>query len=428
MSKRVLTSKNNPKSRDADTAKQLLEDEARRMAAVRLDLLRRHPFWGHMLMFVRLEPAPELPAFAATDCIRRIWFNPNWTRHLNVSQLTFVLTHELGHHLLASKGRSGGRNWHTWNCATDYAINRIVAQIGSSDGESYQSPNGTYPGIDDVEILLDARFSGMIAESIYEILRLEAPVRELGYVTVMLPTGDGVLELPVVRDHGGGIDVHLPVDLSDSERDELADRVVQSLQRWQQANERGDMPGDVVREIGVVGGSAVCWQTVLRRFVGETRTAEEYSYRRPNRRMLMHDLVVPGRIPSEPSGIVVAVDTSGSMSRALLTAVAGELVALAQECDDMTVILADAKVQREITPAELQKFLSRPKFLGGGGTDHRPVFEYLQGKRQPTALIAMTDLWSKFPAKPPPYPVLWVAPKRHGAHPFGQLVEFAPKS
>jgi len=35
-------------------------------------MLEVHPFWGYLLLQVRLLPVCELPTFAATDCIRHM--------------------------------------------------------------------------------------------------------------------------------------------------------------------------------------------------------------------------------------------------------------------------------------------------------------------------------------------------------------------
>lgn len=94
--------------------------EARRVSVLRMQMQELHPFWGYLLMQVRMVPSPGLPAFAATDCVRRVWFNPLRTRHLGLAQLGFVLAHEAGHQVTASAERRRGRDPHLWNCATDY--------------------------------------------------------------------------------------------------------------------------------------------------------------------------------------------------------------------------------------------------------------------------------------------------------------------
>jgi len=128
----------------------IARDEARRVSALRLQLMDLHPFWGYLLAHLRILHAPQLCSFAATDCRRHVWPNPLLTRHLSLPQLGFVLAHELGHHLLATADRRRGRRAHRWNCATDYAINRIVAAIEhpARPGERlYRSPDGTHEGL-----------------------------------------------------------------------------------------------------------------------------------------------------------------------------------------------------------------------------------------------------------------------------------------
>ena len=203
------------------------------MSQIRMQLLELHPFWGHLLMQVKLLPAPELPTFAATDCVRRIWFNPNQTCQLNLRQLGFVLLHELGHIILLSAQRRMGRNLHLWNCATDFAINRMVAGVRHpATGEvMYESPNGTYPGVGEVQILHDPRWDGLVAETIYERLAGEAlpdPVT----LTVRLGSDGAVSRIPHVSSHGGGIDIHLPRGLSDEEAEEVTDAVRRAVAAW----------------------------------------------------------------------------------------------------------------------------------------------------------------------------------------------------
>ena len=411
--------------------------ESRRFAMVRMRMIDVHPFWGHLLLHFRLIPAPELSAFAATDCVRRIWFNPRHTQHLDVDQLGFVLAHELGHHLLESNPRERGRDALRWNMATDYAINRIVARIGGggrpAPGVRYRSPDGHYPELGQVRCLNDPRFDGLIAEAIYEQLLAERPPAGLR-ITVHLGTpgqGGGALDIdlpdmdvPGVMDHGGGIDVHLPVDLSEAEREELRDRVTAAVQSAEATAHRGDVPGELVREVCARGRSVVPWQRLLHRLVGEALPATEYSLSRPNRRYLAEDLLVPGLVGDGPERVVVAIDSSGSMSGETLAAACTELAALSHRVGEITVLIADAKVQRVIRPAELPEFLRQTRLPGGGGTKHEPVFAWIASQPwRPDLFVGLTDLFSSFPTARPNYPVLWIAPKRHGKAPWGTVVE-----
>ena len=138
---------------------------------------------------------------------------------------------------------------------------------------------------------------------------------------------------------------------------------------------------------------------------------------------LTHDVVVPGLVSEDAGRIVVAVDTSASIDEALLAAMAAELGALHALANDVTVLIADAKVHAEVQASDLPQFLKRQKWQGGGGTDHKPVFEWIRRRRlQPELFIGLTDLYSAFPDAPPGYPVLWLVPERHGTAPWGRVI------
>ena len=60
---------------------------------------------------------------------------------------------------------------------------------------------------------------------------------------------------------------------------------------------------------------------------------------------------------------------------------------------------------------------------GGGGTDFRPVFEWVEARgMSPVCLIYLTDLCCNAYPNPPSYPVLWVTDSRRHA-PFGETVK-----
>ena len=86
---------------------EVIAREKRRTAAIRMQLTVNHPFWGYLLIETELIPAVELPSLAATDCERRIWYNPTLTQYLTLDELGFVMAHEVGH-ILTDKGSAYG--------------------------------------------------------------------------------------------------------------------------------------------------------------------------------------------------------------------------------------------------------------------------------------------------------------------------------
>jgi predicted metal-dependent peptidase len=120
--------------------------------------------------------------------------------------------------------------------------------------------------------------------------------------------------------------------------------------------------------------------------------------------------------------IVLAVDTSGSIGAEELAQFAGEITAIAEQAqpDRIHVVYCDASVQsvQEFVPPE--SVVLSPK--GGGGTDFRPPFEWVEEQQLAIAcLIYLTDLCCQSYPEPPEYPVLWVTDSRRTAR-FGETL------
>ena len=121
--------------------------------------------------------------------------------------------------------------------------------------------------------------------------------------------------------------------------------------------------------------------------------------------------------------LVVAIDTSGSMGTELLSRFVIQLEQLAGLAPETTLVVADARVQEVVPPEGLKRYLGRRELPGGGGTDHRPVFAWIsEHDSTPDLFVGITDLYSRFPAERPGYPVLWLTPSMHGPAPWGDLI------
>jgi len=61
---------------------------------------------------------------------------------------------------------------------------------------------------------------------------------------------------------------------------------------------------------------------------------------------------------------------------------------------------------------------------GGGGTDFRKVFEYIEEKSiELDCLVYFTDAEGSFPEEEPPYPVIWIVQSRAGV-PWGRRIQY----
>ena len=149
------------------------------------------------------------------------------------------------------------------------------------------------------------------------------------------------------------------------------------------------------------------WRAILRDFVAATAPCD-YRWTPPNRRYIASGLYLPSVERRGLGEIVIAVDTSGSIGKVELEQFAGEISAISEEAqpEAIHVVYCDAAVQssQEFTASEPVRL--EPK--GGGGTDFRPVFQWVaENDIDPVSLIYLTDLCCDSFPEPPNCPVLW---------------------
>jgi len=116
---------------------------------------------------------------------------------------------------------------------------------------------------------------------------------------------------------------------------------------------------------------------------------------------------------------------SGSFSEEVLGAFAVELNGIL-ECKacKVSVVYCDAEIQGE--PVEWQPTDGPLTLLamGGGGTGHGPVFDWIdESGSEPACVVCLTDCFTSYPYYIPPYPVLWaVTGNSNPRPPFGRVL------
>ena len=175
------------------------------------------------------------------------------------------------------------------------------------------------------------------------------------------------------------------------------------------AEAQGNLPGQLRDVIEEVLQATVDWREVLKRYFTLTQRSD-LSWSRPNRRFIADDLYLPA-VHSEAMGeLVVAVDTSGSISSRILGLFQDELNYLVEEIrpQKVTMLMFDTRVTdvQEYTPEDLPIVLD---IKGRGGTDFCPAMKYVQEQMdtEPVCMIYFTDLYGPFPEEPE-FPVLWL--------------------
>jgi len=188
----------------------------------------------------------------------------------------------------------------------------------------------------------------------------------------------------------------------------------------------GHEPASVDRPLSESRESQQDWRAILRDFVAAT-TPSDHRWTPPNRRYIASGLYLPSVERRGLGEIVIAVDTSGSIGKRELEQFAGEISAISEEAkpEVIHVVYCDAAVQstQHFGPSEPVQL--EPQ--GGGGTDFRPVFEWVAENDVATVcLVYWTDLCCESYPGVPAYPVLWVTDSRRTA-PFGETIRISPE-
>jgi predicted metal-dependent peptidase len=383
---------------------------------------------------VAVMPAGSGCNTMATDG-KRLYFNPAFVDSLSHKELTGVVAHEVMHPALGHTTRRGHRDPELFNQAADYAINPLLVEAG------FTLPAGA---------LIADEFKGMHAEAIY--LELQKRQRAQGSAQGAGKPGKGTGQQPGTGNSapagaqgkpgqqaakgspatgafwdapGADGGKASPAELA-AERHEWETAVLQAAQTAKQA---GNCPGFVKELAQAIRAPEIDWKDALRRYMTAT-SRDDYSWRVPNRRHLAGDYPADGwflpSLHNESIGeVLIAVDTSGSVSSAELAAFASEINAILSEtrpelvhvvyCDD--AIAGEAEFRPDDYPVTLD-------CAGRGGTAFAPVWAWARNKGiEPVAAIYLTDLgcygdsWGEEPA----FPVLWCA-TAEGRAPFGEVV------
>ncbi len=374
--------------------------------AARLQLMLNEPFLAAAIARFPLMDATRTGWCdkMATDGYY-IYVNVTFAESLSAEELEFVFAHEVLHCLLGHMDRRGSRDRERWNVAADLATNGLLVEAGM-----------VMPG----QGLYDRMYRGMTAEEIYEHLGSDSAPHHLR-VAVETGTAGGDLT--------GAWDRHVePNDVfgatlrqsdfpSQEERRRLRREMVTEISRLP-----GTVPGLFASEVRAATEATIPWEQLLARFINGLRRSD-YRMFPPSKKHVWRGIYLPALGKPGPEHLVVAVDTSGSMSDKLLGRILAEIDRLrsAGECT-LTLVQCDAVIQQveRFEPYEQASWElgGQPsyEFRGRGGTDLTPPFTWVEEEHRTRgmaldALIYLTDGFGPVNAADPPYPVLWCLPE-----------------
>lgn len=415
-----------------------------KLAAARTRLILEKPFLGALVMHLDLKPGePSWCRTTGTDA-RHFYYNPKFIQHLNLKQTQFMLAHEAMHCALGHFARRHHREIRRWDVACDHAVNLILWDDG------LQSPPGC---------LMNPEYHGLVAEEIYPLIPPD-PTEETidshmydsdsntgsqskpdkgdssdnqeskdsqgeggsGQGKEPPPDqrqGDAGGQAAKEREEKGGV----PNALSESEKEELGRQWQQRLAAAaQQAAQAGKLSQSIARMVDNLLQPQLPWRMLLARYM-KTAARDDYSFQRPSRRE--GDAILPS-LASSMIDILVLIDTSGSIKNEEMAEFLSEVDVLKAQMRARVLLHAcDDQLDPEgpwlfeaWEPMRLPE-----KLTGGGGTDFRPPFEWLDKEQQrPDLVVYFTDAEGEFPKLEPQTPVIWLV-KGKSPVPWGQRIQ-----
>lgn len=374
---------------------QQLED---RIIRARAAIIMDSVFFGSLM--VRLEPKLDNSIDTMATDGKSIYYNAAFTEALTDSDLKGVIVHEVMHCAMAHHARRGDRDGRGWNMACDYAINPIVKESGFTLPKDH---------------LDNPAYLGKSAEEIYGLF----------------PPGGG--------GGGGGSSDQWNIGgvnpgVAEGDPNNKAD-AEQEAQNWKNAVSEaamtarmmGKMPAGLDRLVDTMMDATLPWQELLARFIHNV-AKNDFNWSRPNKGLLQSYGIYMPTLHSDACGTVALIlDTSGSIGQKELSEFGAELNGILDMVrpEKIHVIYCDAAVNHveEFTPDQYPVMLEA---RGGGGTDFRPAFEYIDENLQDVqCAIYLTDMYGTFPDSEPSYPTMWVSNSSVDDAPFGQVIQLS---
>jgi len=414
----------------AQVSAELLERVEARLRAARTKMLFRKnwSFFGYLSMHLDLLIAPGLGT-CATDGDHFI-YDPVVLDKESVEWLEFDWAHEVMHLvgldlsrkpkddiMIVGTDKAGKQTTNPvslWNLACDLYNNLKLEEEGF-----------TIPTI----VPIDRNYKGWTKDDIYEDLKKKVKQSGQG----CLPKGSicgGLCGKPKGKkgklgdQKGPGIIG--PGDVegwkpSKADEEKWKARAKEALEA---SKMRGDSPAFAEAAIRKLLTSKLPWRDILWPFC--IRSAKEWRYRPPSRTGAARGIILPRLCPEEEieHGVFI-FDTSGSIADSNLEEFCTEIEAILNTIRmKVTILMVDAAVHEPVYHFEPGDFDWRTlKFLGRGGTDFRPAFDWIEDHDiKPTFLCYFTDTYGSFPREAPDYPVLWAVTHPNGKVPWGEYL------
>lgn len=361
-------------------------------------LTTKYPYFGMLASKLKHEENDKVKTYASNGV--RFLYNDEFIQNCTKEELFFILTNCVMHHILSHQQRKLKRKGYLWQLATDYAINNLLSKNG------LKIPEG---------VNFDKKFKDMYAEEIYDVLKKE-----------LIETGIDSFDEENIQNHNEKKSKDLTKSFRQvknikenlNEKDEEQWEYSATLAK-EVAMRKSLMPLGFERLAKKVVAQNIDWKFELYNAINR-HMRNNYAFMPPNKKHLYRGFALPS-LTSDTLSLIVAIDTSGSIQEDILGAFIEEFKSIMQNFPSVNIelLIADAKVHAHYSFKGADEINFALK--GGGGTDYRPVFDYIDANfPMASMLLYFTDGDGIFPRIPPSYEVLWALSNKKDRIPFGR--------
>ena len=366
-------------------------------------------FFGALMLFAEVKDTKKIST-AATDGLV-LYFNEDFLFSLSSSEQNALMLHEVLHMALLHVSRRESRDPHIWNIAADIVVNDLIQR-----NTNFKLPKGA---------IIDNQFRDKSVEYIYEKLLKDESFKSYKLAIADIATQiEGERSNALVDTEIANVD-----EIEGYWKDKL--EILKNIYSGDGSDTQGSLPGGISQEINSILEPEVDWRHALWKFVGKTPA----DFDDIDRRFIYKGLYLEGLL-TESIELSVCIDTSGSISGALLDQFIGELQGILRSYPHVKCNLywADTEV---FGPYELSKIEDLPSALGFGGTSFVPFFnkvkkdsiqDFMNNNR---VSIYFTDGYGDFPDHIPNDPVMWLVSKdglETNQFPFGEVIRISTES
>lgn len=366
-------------------------------------------FFKECIVSMKCIAHQEVPTLETDGNV--IHYNPQIVVNLGIKNLIGVLIHEilhvsLNHHTIFASGMYDND---VFNMAADLAINCLILEA------NYSLPAwALMPGSGDFKDLKPY----LSWSEYYNYLK-------------NTPQGQGLVNKYAQdsskskQDLGGCGTIFIDPSSDEEGSTNIVQKITASLGRLP-----NNTAVNLTRSLQTISiAKKVSWKDQLQAQVSSRIANVEPYWGRASRHSLANDYFSPQPRCLSLGEIVVTIDLSGSIDDRMGGIFWAECkrIAALPEVTRLVIVTHDVDVTG-VTYWEIGDDEPQMDFVGGGGTSHVPVFDWIQKNCEDVAtIICLTDLWTVFPEAIPNVPVTWVCYRPPGsdqydAPPFGNVI------